>query len=191
VSDRLSIGVVCSGNRFRSPLAAAVLVQELGDEPAADVFSVGTLQVAESSALPEAIALAPRYGVDLGTHEARQLRRGELRGVDLVIGFEKFHLAAAVVDGGAERSRAFTLPELAAAFDALPAISAGTPVERARAMVAAAAAQRAVGAGWRPPEIEDPFGKPESRQEAIAEQVASLATRVASGLRADERPDRG
>jgi hypothetical protein len=102
------------------------------------------------------------------------LQRGELSDVDLVLGFEKFHLAAAVVDGGAARSRVFTLPELVGLLEDLR--HEGTPRER----IAAAAEVR--GPIGRPAEIADPFGEPAAYQGQVAAEVVRLSERLASLL---------
>src|SRR3954447_21956815 len=107
----LTVAFVCTGNRFRSPLAAALLAKHVAGRAPVDIRSYGTLPTDLAPPLPEAEELAPRYGVDLHAHRARQLGPGDLVGTELVLGFEKFHLAAAIVDGGADRERTFTLPE--------------------------------------------------------------------------------
>jgi protein-tyrosine phosphatase len=175
--DALRVAFVCTGNRFRSPLAAALFEQQVGGRMPLAVDSYGTLPVDAAPALPEAEDLAPRYGVDLSTHRARQLRRGDLEGAELVLGFEKFHLAAAIVDGGADRSRAFTLPELVQLLERLAPAHAPSRLEHARSLLAAASAAR--GEIVRPSELADPFGEPQARQRAIADQLAALTERLA------------
>ena len=64
-------------------------------------------------ALPKAILAARSFGVDLMLHKARSLSPGCLRTTDLVLGFEPFHVAHAVVTGDADRAHAFLLSELA------------------------------------------------------------------------------
>jgi protein-tyrosine phosphatase len=182
MSEPLRVVVLCTGNRFRSPLAAAVLRRATEGLLPVDVSSAGTLEVDGLPALGEALALAPGHGVDLGGHVAQRLRRGELASADLVLGFEKFHLAAAVVDGGAARSRVYTLPEIVGLLEELDDAEGTTPVERARARLAAAADLR--GTIGRPPEIADPFGEPAERQHAIADEVVALTERLASLLAA-------
>jgi len=48
------IDFVCTGNRFRSPLAAELLRRAIGGLPV-EVASVGTLDLGPLSALPEAM----------------------------------------------------------------------------------------------------------------------------------------
>ena len=70
-------------------------------------------------ALSEAVAVSARIGIDLRGHRATVLRPGELHDVNLILGFEPAHVAAAVIHGRAARERSFTLPELAVLLEAV------------------------------------------------------------------------
>ena len=102
---------VCTGNRARSPLAEALLRRRL-DPGAVCVRSLGTLSVGPVPALVEISRLAFRVGADLSHHRAQALRPCELEETDLVVGFEPGHVSTAVVDGGADVSKTFSLIEL-------------------------------------------------------------------------------
>lgn len=135
-----------------------------------EVSSLGTLDLGPVPALPEAVTLAEELGLDLTSHRARQL--GDLRDRDLVVGFERKHVMAAVVDAGAPLEKTFTLPELVGLLHD----RAGP----ARDRVAAAHAARPKDFRNRPlPEIPDPLGLSVPEQRAVAraveEQVSSLA----------------
>ena len=135
-----------------------------------EVSSLGTLDLGPVPALPEAVTLAGELELDLTGHRAQQL--GDLRDRDLVVGFERKHVMAAVVDAGAPGEKTFTLPEL---VDLLRD-RAGSPRDR----IAAAHARRHQDFRNRPlPEIPDPLGLSGPEQRAIAhiveEQVAELA----------------
>src|SRR6185312_16331316 len=106
--DPFAIVFVCSGNRFRSPLAEH-LMRDATEGLPVRVSSVGTLGIRESPALDEARALAREVGIDLDGHRSRPLRRELVEHADLVLGFERRHVAHAVVDGGVPRERAFTV----------------------------------------------------------------------------------
>ena len=106
----LRVVFVCTGNRFRSPLGAALFAKAAGAQ--ATVESAGTLELGARPAFAETIEEGGRLGVDLSGHRARYLGRVDLSSADLVLGFEQMHVATAVVDAGAERDRSFTLPEL-------------------------------------------------------------------------------
>jgi protein-tyrosine phosphatase len=174
---------VCTGNRFRSPLAAA-LMRRAADGIPVEISSVGTLDVGGVGALPEAEEAAARLGVDLADHRARQLTDQSLRDADLVVGFERMHVLAAVVDGGASRDSTFTLPELARLLDRIEPPAAGDAVARAREAVRRAARARSPEDPdlHAVPELADPLGLPPQRQAEIADLLRELTLQVRRGL---------
>jgi protein-tyrosine phosphatase len=177
------VAFVCTGNRFRSPLAAAVLRAEVAGLGApVDVESYGLLDLDRMPALPEAVELAGKLGFDLADHRSRALARGTLAETDLVVGFERIHVASSVVDAGAARDRTFTLPEVAGLLAGLPGPEGETPVARARAAVAAAAGARRAYQAASLPEVEDPLGLSRRRAEEIAGEVRMLTAQLAARL---------
>jgi protein-tyrosine-phosphatase len=167
-----SIAFVCTGNRFRSPLAAAAFAVASGDVPVT-VDSFGTLDLMGLPPLPEAVASASRFQVDLARHRSRPLAGETLAAVDLVIGFERAHVVAAVVDAAATRERTFTLPEAVTILKRIRTEDDPNSVSRAQAAVKAAGALRQQGP-WDPPEIPDPLGASPRRQQAIGHRVNQL-----------------
>lgn len=167
---------VCTGNRFRSPLAAAVFRGEserLGAD--VEVESYGVLELGGAGALGEALELGHAFGADLTSHRSRALQPDVLRSVDVVVGFERVHVVTAVVDAGAPRNVTFTLPEL------VQLLGTGSPAASdAHGRIAAAAARR--GGFGVVAELEDPLGRPYRRQEEIAARVAGLTTTLARRL---------
>ena len=138
-----------------------------------ETASLGTLDLGPEPALPEAVAIAEELGLDLSGHRARRL--GDLRGHDLVVGFERKHVMAAVVDAGAPVEKTFTLSEL---VDLLQD-RGGSPRER----IAGAHAARPEDYRSRPlPEIRDPLGLPAPEQRAVARAVEKQASELASAL---------
>jgi len=182
-SDTFRIAVICTGNRFRSPLAEHLLRRETAGLPV-EVESFGLLDTGAEPVLAELEEHAAAAGLDVAAHRSRQLPRGSLGGMDLVIGFERRHLAHAVVQAGAHLERTFTLPELVDLLEQVPAPSGGGGV----AANAAAAIEAAAGA--RPgdprrtavPEIADPVGRPPEVVARIAADVTSLSSRLAAAL---------
>jgi protein-tyrosine phosphatase len=174
---------VCTGNRFRSPLAAAFMLEAVPHVPL-DVRSLGTLELGATGALAEALEVAGGYGIDLSRHRSRCLSGVELAQADLVVGFERKHVAAAVVEAAAPAERTFMFPELVALLERMPAPrNEEDPVRRARAAVARAqglrdAQSRAPGSR----EVRDPLGLPDRAQREIAAQVYELTRRLAVGL---------
>jgi protein-tyrosine phosphatase len=177
------IAFVCTGNRFRSPLAAALLAADV-DELPVRVCSLGVLELGPAPALPEAIELAETFGLDVSGHRARDLAQLDLEPFDLVVGFERMHVRAAVVDGLARIERTFTLPDLVELLESLQDRASGPdPVERAGQRVAQAHQLRPPGFRTRPmAEIADPLGRSAREQRRTADELHALVDRLAKLL---------
>jgi protein-tyrosine-phosphatase len=146
-----------------------------------EVASLGTLDLGPVPALPEAVAIAGELGLDLTSHRASRI--GDLSGYDLVVGFERKHLMAAVVDAGAAVKQTFTLPELVALLDGVPSVPKQDPADQARARVRAAHAARPTDfRNASLPEIRDPLGLPAPAQRDIARQVEHQVSDLAATL---------
>jgi protein-tyrosine phosphatase len=176
-ADRFEVVFICTGNRFRSAIAEALLAK-LTDGLPVRAASAGTLDLGPVGVLPEALELAPSLGVELGAHRARCIRRVDLHGSDLVLGFELVHVATAVADCGAARERSFTLPELVELLPREPP-PGGDPLERARAMVRRAHDARDPS---RRPELADPLGGSPQVFRFTADEVRRLVERLAASL---------
>ena len=180
MSDELDVVVICSGNRFRSPIAEAILRRETAGLPVR-VRSFGTMDLPESGVLPEALELAPGLGLDLASHRSHPLAGQDLSEADLVIGFEPIHISTAVVGAHARRERTFLITELVAGLEESPPQPEGDVVERARAAIhdADEARKSAPGAAR---EIADPIGGPSAVYRRTADEVNRLTSRVAEHL---------
>jgi protein-tyrosine-phosphatase len=182
VDDRFSLVFVCSGNRFRSPLAAALLRQLAHDLPV-DVASVGTLRLDGVPPLSEAHAIGSEWGVDLSGHRSSVLRPSAVAAADLILGFEQFHVRHAVVDGSAAESRTFTFGEFVRLLGEISEPAGGTTVvERARLRVAAAHDARGGVLGrLNTDELVDPFGR-RGYYRAVGDELRRLSCELAVGL---------
>jgi protein-tyrosine phosphatase len=170
---------VCTGNRFRSPLAAAALAAAC-DQPGIQASSVGILDLGPVPALQEALELARSFELDLSSHRARTISQLDLAPLDLVLGFERAHVHAAVVDASAAVQRTFTLPELVLLLEGLPEpAAASTPADSARARVNQAHEARPPNFRTAAvPEIVDPLGRSPREQRVVAEEVRRLVERL-------------
>ena len=179
----LSVTFVCTGNRFRSPLAEVLLRNAVGPD-VVEIDSMGTLDLGPIPPLPEAVAAARRFDLDLTPHRARSLTGSDLSERDLVIGFERMHVITAVVEARAARDRTFTLPELVRLLGDGPAPSAdeiSLPALRGR--IQEAAARRPPDPSLRSiPELTDPLRLPQAEQERIADEIDRLVRRLVSLL---------
>ena len=182
MSSPLQVAFVCTGNRFRSPLAAALLERETQGLPVR-IASLGTLDLGRRPALPEAIEIAGTMGLDLSGHRARGLAAVDLAPFDLVLGFEARHVRSAVVEARAGRERTFTLPELVELLSRIPGPPlASDPVERARVRVRQAGAVRPPDRDAPVAELGDPLGLTIGEQRRTAGELAQLVSLLAARL---------
>lgn len=176
VEETADVVFVCTGNRARSPLAAALLARRLAGLPVR-VRSRGTADVGAVGVLPEMALAARGLGLDLSRHRAAALRPKELADADLVLGFEPFHVAAAVVEGGAATERSFTLPELVRLAPDVGHDGRGDVRAHLERLVADAHRLR-TGDRLSAPGIADPLGRPESVVAAVAHEIDELVARL-------------
>jgi len=180
VSDPFLVVFVCTGNRARSPLAEAFL-SALVDPLQVSVMSRGTLNLGHVPALPEAVIAGATRGVDLSRHRASTFGRGGLAGSDLVIGFEPFHLSAAVIDGGASRHCAFSIVELAEILERISLGRRTAPGHDPTDDVRRASGMRR-GSLLSAPSLADPFGGPQQQFDLTADAIKGLVETIAEGL---------
>ena len=182
MSDAFRLLYVCTGNICRSPMAERYTVARLGQllEPAdaakVQVASAGTYGLVGEPMEPDAVAALAELGGAPGEFAARELAAEMVAEADLVLGATRVHRAAAVTLHPRAAARTFTIRELArlcAGVDA-DALPAGDVVERGRALVRAAAAQR----GLHPPEtpadddVSDPYRQPLRAFQATGRLIA-------------------
>ncbi len=182
---------VCTGNICRSPMAEHLMRAGLRDRlgPEADAFeigSAGTWGHAGAPMEPFALTTLQGLGHDGSAFRARELTAPLVEGADLVLGATREHRAAAVVLHPRASRWTFTLREfdrLVSAVD-LAEIPAGDRVERARALVTAAAAQRGLVRPDRPEDddVTDPYQGPESGFTACGALVHQSLQRMLDAL---------
>jgi protein-tyrosine phosphatase len=162
---------VCTANRGRSPVAEAVASRLA--PPGVDITSRGVDAVTGLPVLPSVLAAAAAREIDVAAHRSAPL--GSVRGADLVVGFERRHVATAVVDGGALRDKVFTLPEL------VRLLGRAGEEHDAVARIAAAAEARA-GRNAAADEVLDPVGRSQADVDKIVTEVETLTRRLVPAL---------
>jgi protein-tyrosine phosphatase len=180
--DTFSIAFVCTGNRFRSPLAEA-FVRRLTHGLPVTVGSYGTLPLENAPPLREAVEIALWCGISLSDHRTRYLNNASLEDVDLLLGFEPAHIRQAVVDAEAPRERSFTVRDF---VPLLPAAGLAAPeeevVKRARSLVAAAGERLAELQNPKMSTMRDPFGGPWKVYRQTASDVRDLSVTLVERL---------
>jgi protein-tyrosine phosphatase len=180
--DTFSIAFVCTGNRFRSPLAEA-FVHRLTLGLPVSVGSYGTLRLENAPPLPEAVEIALSCGISLSEHRTRYLNNSSLEDVDLLLGFEPAHIRQAVVDAQAPRERSFTMRDF---VPLLPATGLAVPneevVERARSLVTVAGERVAELESPTMNAMPDPFGGPWRVYRQTASDIRDLSVTMVERL---------
>lgn len=176
--NQLRVVFVCTGNRFRSPLAAAYMRRLLAGSNV-EVSSCGTASVARKALppLPEAIELATSSAIDLSSHRTQWIGDVSLAHADLVVGFERAHVAAAVLEGGAAKAKTFVLGELLALLRQIDTANTASSAKDVRDSVARADAARRA-APLRQHELPDPFGRSRRFAERTAVDVWTLTSEL-------------
>jgi protein-tyrosine phosphatase len=83
--------VVCVGNIFRSPMAAALLADQLGGDSGVTVSSAGVGALVGFPADEFAVELMRERGIDISDHRARQLDPEIIKSTDLILVMESGH----------------------------------------------------------------------------------------------------
>jgi protein-tyrosine phosphatase len=182
------IVLLCTGNRARSPLAAALLARHARGYTVR-IRSCGIQDVGSAGALSEMVRAARSLGVDLGSHRSSALVHGDLADASLVIGFEPLHTALAILDGGAPREVVFTLPELVSLLDdpTGPSLPLRAHIDE---LVALADARRRGSDPWRAKSIDDPVGRRQRTFDRVAREIETAIDRLGKALFVGFKDDR-
>lgn len=110
-----SILFVCTADRFRSPLSAALFKHCLKQESDAQAWSVGSAGTwAESDrvVIPPTKSVADHLNLDLSAHKSRPIDRNLLSQYDLVLVMESNQREALLVEFPEMQDRLFLLSEV-------------------------------------------------------------------------------
>lgn len=108
----VEILVVCTANRCRSPLAAAMLTDALVRRGWAPTVTTAGLKRAGQPVTHNTATIATRYGLDLTGHRSSTLAPEALDAADLVLGMERVHVREVVALERRTWPRTFTLKGL-------------------------------------------------------------------------------
>jgi protein-tyrosine phosphatase len=111
-----SVLFVCTANRFRSPLGAAIFrkcLEELGIAESWQVSSAGTWAMPGQPALAQVAEMARGLGLDLSGHRSRRINRQILASCDLVLVMQAGHREALLSEDPALEERVYLLSEVA------------------------------------------------------------------------------
>lgn len=114
---------VCTRNRFRSPLAAAILKRELATRKIPGEWIVGSAGSWVQDLLPptpEAFIEAAKRGLDLSSHISQGIEAFDLDSVDLLLVMEMGQKESILLDFPKLSGRIFLLSELSGLAFTIP-----------------------------------------------------------------------
>ena len=110
-----SILFVCTANRFRSPLAAAILTKVLNDRGIAEgwrIGSAGTWAIPGQPVLTRVAPVAQRIGIDLSAHSSRRVSRRLLNEYDLILVMQSSQREALLTEFPEVQERLYLLSDV-------------------------------------------------------------------------------
>lgn len=181
---------VCTANICRSPLAAMLLSQTLGDEAGVEVASAGMRAMVGREMPPQLQLIASSCGIDPTAHRGQQVDQRIVQDADLILAMAREHRRDLVEQYPMALRRTFTLKELARVADEFAAEATAvvasentvTAEDRMRAVVAFAASMRGAGRPLTGPadlDVADPYGGPDEGYRVSFEEIYPAVMRVA------------
>jgi len=111
----ISVLFVCTGNQFRSPIAAEVFREQLARDGRSTQWVVNSAGTWTSNGLRvpgEAMRLANSFGVNIESHSTRALDRAMLEHADLVLVMEAGHKESIQVEFPFTRNKVHLLSQV-------------------------------------------------------------------------------
>lgn len=180
---RVRILTVCSGNICRSPAAALLLEQALGD--AVSVTSAGTIARPGLMVSPEIAQLLADDLVPSYQFRSQRLVEAAITDADLVLALTRDHRSRVVSLVPTALRRTYTLKEFARLAAAVPAEdlvdTPHTAAERLRTLITAAGRHRRPVPA-REDDIADPYGLSLADYQVAYDQIKDAVRRLAAVL---------
>jgi protein-tyrosine-phosphatase len=174
------VAVLCTANRCRSPLAAALLVREVATRGLPVVVQSAGLQEAGLPATPPTVAVAHRFALDLRGHASRTVDGNLLAGADLVLGMERLHVREAVLLEPSVWSRAFTLREIVRRAEAVAPRRSDEPLRAWLELLHVGRNRMSMMGASGDDDVRDPTTDPTVDHDTTAAELEDLVRRLVS-----------
>lgn len=171
---------VCSHNRTRSVMMAALLESMLAGQPGGGVVRSSGFGPEGIPAIDDAVDAMRRRGLDVSAHRSGPTTPALVDGADLILTAERDHVVRIASLSRAALARAMTLPEFLARASDASDVGDGD----VRAWVESLTAERSAGAYLRErvPEVADPTGSMPRQFEAATAVIEQQCSEVARHL---------
>jgi protein-tyrosine phosphatase len=170
--------VVCTANRCRSPLAAALLRASLVTRRALAQVDTAGLGEPGFPATDETVRVAARRGLDLDEHRSQQLARDLIAPADLVLAMERLHVRQVVLTVPSAWPNTFTLKELVRRGEAVGPRPAGASLTTWIARVHEGRQRRDLLGASPLDDLSDPTGGTLTEHEDTARELEDLLERL-------------
>lgn len=176
--DGGQITFICSANRCRSPMAAALAQRVLAGRPGAPTITSAGFGPPDQPPLREAAQVLRHKGIDISGHRSTQVDAALLQRADLVICMTRQHLIDLVVMAPEAWARTFTLVEVVDRAERAGVAGASMPLDRWVAAVHGLRSRQEVMGYDRSVDVADPVGQPIRAFEATLDRIAGLVERL-------------
>jgi protein-tyrosine phosphatase len=107
---------VCTGNVFRSPVAAEMTKQLLGDANV-KVESAGMLEYKGAPLPKDVMELTKRHGINISAHQPKQVNAKLVEAADLILVFDKKQVGELTEKYPHARKKTYTIKNYAGIYD--------------------------------------------------------------------------
>ena len=175
----MHILIVCTANRCRSPIAAALLQYHAALEgtPETIVASAGLMPGGESVPVP-GLARMAEWNIDLSGHVSRQVDAAAVDDADLVLGMARDHVRDLVAADDSLHWRSFTLKD----FVRRAAYTPRAPDQTVNTWIRGLSLERSrrqLLRSSRRDDIIDPMGRPDRVWNEVVSEIDEWTLRLA------------
>jgi protein-tyrosine-phosphatase len=181
--DRLpeTVIVLCTANRCRSVMAAALLAQRLGAVRTPLVLrSAGVAGLGGEPSAAEVASVLARYGLDVSGHRSQAVAAADLDSAALILGMAREHVRHAAVTAPGSWPRSFTLKEIVRRAGETGPRAPGEPLAGWLARLHAGRDRYALLGDDPRDDVADPMGGPPAAYAATAAELDHLVGRLAA-----------